>query len=411
MKKSRILAAVLASALAAGCSSQTSQPDSSAAVVSPASPEFSASYDNAFDFSWAAFSQIREEKKDSVFSPVSLLMALGMLEEGGNEETKTKMEELVGEDLSGLASLSKKIQDGGKELKSANSIWVKDEFKNDISPDYTDDLKKDFDSKLFTGAFDDQTLQELNSWVSRQTDGMIPSLLDHFEEDDVIALLNAIAFDAAWLDPYTEDAVSDGEFTDADGKKQTVSMMHGSEYGKLQAGGLIGFEKPYQNTRYQMAFLLPDDESKTLDETLDALNPAELHKALQDPAADKVLTTIPKFSIESSYDLSNPLKAMGLEKLFDFSDALDGMLTKQSIEEGTRLKISQAIQKAKIEVAEKGTKAGAASAIAIPAETALVEEPVSVICDRPFLFLVYDSEADCILFAGSVQQIPNQDFS
>jgi len=71
----------------------------------------------------------------------------------------------------------------------------------------------------------------------------------------------------------------------------------------------------------------------------------------------------------------------------------------------TRLKVSEVIHKAVIEVNEEGTKAAAATAVVInkvKSEPPRPLPPVAFRADHPFLFLIRDDTTGMILFMGRV---------
>ncbi len=63
--------------------------------------------------------------------------------------------------------------------------------------------------------------------------------------------------------------------------------------------------------------------------------------------------------------------------------------------------ISDVIHKAFVSVDEAGTEAAAATAV-IMRTTSAPAEPVAVVLDRPFIFLIRDIETGAILFVGRV---------
>ena len=65
-------------------------------------------------------------------------------------------------------------------------------------------------------------------------------------------------------------------------------------------------------------------------------------------------------------------------------------------------KVSTVIHKVKIELDEEGTKAAAATAVATTKNAVEVESFIEIRLDRPFAFMVYDKEADEVLFMGKV---------
>ena len=68
--------------------------------------------------------------------------------------------------------------------------------------------------------------------------------------------------------------------------------------------------------------------------------------------------------------------------------------------------VSDAVHKTFISVDEKGTEAAAATAMVLLAGCALFEKKVEVFkADHPFLFCIYDSSINSILFIGRLADI------
>ena len=66
--------------------------------------------------------------------------------------------------------------------------------------------------------------------------------------------------------------------------------------------------------------------------------------------------------------------------------------------------ISEVIHKTYVEVNEKGTEAAAATSVRVGTSAIPPREPeFSLVVDRPFLVMVYDSAADASLFVGAVR--------
>ncbi|MEQ8172747.1 MAG: serpin family protein, partial [Candidatus Eremiobacterota bacterium] len=63
------------------------------------------------------------------------------------------------------------------------------------------------------------------------------------------------------------------------------------------------------------------------------------------------------------------------------------------------LYISQVLHKTFIEVNEEGTEAAAVSAV-LMADS--VSKPFSMVCERPFFFVIRDNETGTIIFMGSM---------
>lgn len=114
---------------------------------------------------------------------------------------------------------------------------------------------------------------------------------------------------------------------------------------------------------------------------------------------------LPKFTIESNYDLKELLSKIGLEKLFspEYGSQMDQLI------EDREIFIDSSRQAAKIEVFEEGTKAAAVTDIAVAeASMAPVEDFIALHFNRPFAFVIKDTQDIC-LFEGVVMDPSEQD--
>ncbi len=117
---------------------------------------------------------------------------------------------------------------------------------------------------------------------------------------------------------------------------------------------------------------------------------------LQELERRTVNLVMPKFEFDSSFELAETLARMGMPDAFsDEAADLSGM-------DGTRnLFIKEVVHKAYVSVDEAGTEAAAATAV-IVAEMAAPMEPVEMVVDHPFVFMIRDIETRAILFVGRV---------
>ena len=106
--------------------------------------------------------------------------------------------------------------------------------------------------------------------------------------------------------------------------------------------------------------------------------------------------SFPKFEFRTTASLMPPLQALGLTEGFDPDRAdFSGMTNEE------RLFIADVIHEAFIAVDEEGTEAAAATAVVMAGLSAPMD-PVQLTVDRPFLFLIRDTETGAILFLGRV---------
>lgn len=337
------------------------------------------------------------EGGDALISPVSVLAAMAMTESGARGETLAQMEDVFGVDAGTLrAALAAYMQSvEGTEAKMANSIWFRDDGTFEPNADFLADCASFAGADVFARKFNDAACRELNAWVSKHTDGMINGILDEIPADAVMYLVNALAFEADWAEQYDEYRLSDGTFHAISGDK-TVQMMSSEEYSYLSGEGFTGFMKPYSGGRYAFAALLPDADVETL---LGSLTGDTLAAALENAENTAVETTMPSFSGGSYTELSEALEALGMTDAFDSGKA---DFTGMGRSELGNIYISRALHKTYIDVTPLGTRAGAATVVEMTTEGAALplEETKRVVLDRPFVYMIVDTEYDIPLFFG-----------
>ncbi len=354
------------------------------------------------DFGVRLFQKSAGEGKNALLSPLSVLLALGMTENGAKGETLKQMETMFGlsvkEMNESLQAYLNTLPAGEKyKLSAANSIWLKDEEGFAVKPDFLQVNADIYSAGIYKTPFDEGTLKGINSWVSKHTDGMIENILDQIPADAVMYLVNALAFDAEWETIYKDTQVRDGVFTTEDGEKRDVKMMHSAEDRYLQDENAAGFLKYYADQKYAFAALLPD-EGVSVSEYAASLTGEKLMSILKNAEAVTVNATMPKFESEFSTELGDTLKSMGMSDAFDAGLAdFSGIGTSSN----GNIFISRVLHKTYIAVDEKGTKAGAVTAVEMAEGSAMEpQETRTVVLDRPFVYLIIDCETNLPIFMG-----------
>ncbi|WP_294096745.1 serpin family protein [Proteiniclasticum sp.] len=339
--------------------------------------------------------------ENTLISPLSVLTSLGMTANGAKSDTLSQMEEVFGMDRQSLNQLlyfytSKLPQKDKLKVHMANSIWFRDGDRFQIRPEFLQTTINYCDAGIYRSPFDDSTVKDINSWVRERTDGQIPEILNEISSDTVMYLINALSFDAEWETIYKENEVRQESFHADDGTLQNADMMYSQEQLYLEDGDAKGFIKKYADGNYAFAAILPPEDLH-LSAYLSDLTPDKLREILENPIETSVQTMMPKFTTEYSVEMSDILKSMGMEHAFDEDLAdLSGLGSA-----GGNLYINRVLHKAKIEVHERGTKAGAATAVEINEKSAAIDPPKTVFLDRPFFYIVFDTESYLPLFLGT----------
>lgn len=359
------------------------------------------------DFAVRLFKEMSDQGRNTLISPLSILSALAMTANGAAGQTLEQMESVLGMSVDELnlylyTYVNSLPQGKNYKLSLANSIWFTEDERLIVNRSFLQKNADYYGAEIYKAPFNDQTLRDINNWVDYETDGMIPKVIDDVSEDTIMYLVNALAFDADWMDQYVKSQVSDAVFTKEDGTKQSVKMMYSREGQYLEDEKATGFIKYYKGGKYAFAALLPK-EGVSLDEYISSLNGEGLSEILNNSVNAEVNTAIPKFETEFDAELSDVLSSIGMvnafdENLSDFSN-LGGYA-------GGKINISAVIHKTYIQVGEKGTRAGAVTVVEMDAGASPnPEEPKEVYLDRPFVYMLIDCENNIPFFIGSMTDI------
>ena len=356
-----------------------------------------------------------EKDANVLISPSSLMMALGMCENGAAGDTLDNMEEVLGG--IGVSRLNAILSGMAKRLESsdqvewnvADSVWFKDDGRVQIKDDFVQKAQSWYDAELYMAPFDEGTLDDINGWVSDRTKGMIPTLLDSIPGDARMYLINTLAFEGGWANEYEEsDIVTDQDFTNADGSKTKVDLLYSSEDSYFTVAGGKGFVRNYKGGAYSFMGLLPE-EGTDMGSFVEALAEEDLAGAINNRKSGLALVRIPEFSADTDLEMSSIFKAMGMELAFDPNRAdFSDMVTILDTERIDRICIGRIIHKTHIEVDRKGTKAAAASAVEMldcAGAIEPVEEFVEICLNRPFVYGIIDNATGLPVFLGVINSL------
>ena len=368
------------------------------------------SADSVFNESMARFSVELFKKsiandKNSLISPLSVMLALAMTANGADGETLAQMERLLGGGIK-LSELNKYLfsyADGlpsteKTKLNIANSIWFRDDKdKLYVEPDFLQKNADYYGAAAFRSVFDAQATKEINDWVKTNTDGMIDEIIGKIETDVMLLLINAIAFDAEWLNPYYDHNVRKDSFTDINGNKQNVDFMNSMERLYLDDGMATGFIKPYFG-EYSFVALLPN-EDVPIEKYIESLTGERFMETLGNYIITGVEASMPKFKYDYEIELNDTLKELGMPDAFSLNADFHNM---GAVKDGF-LYISEVLHKTFISVDELGTKAGAATMVVMASGSPPPQTENKIVkLDRPFVFAIIDSAINLPIFIGTV---------
>ena len=348
-----------------------------------------------------------------ILSPFSISLALAMTYAGARGETESQMANSLHFDLpqaglhpafnaldQDLASRGKAKSDSGAplQLNIANAVWAEQTYP--FLQEYLDLIASNYGAGIRLADFVNQYAsirQEINDWVYDQTQKKIKDLIPDgaLNPNTRMVLVNAIYFKADWLSQFDANDTSDAPFHLLNGTDVTVKMMNQGMSVPYYAGkGYQAVELPYAGDTAAMDIFVPDAGNFAAFES--SLNSDVFNATLSHLQPSFMKLSLPKFTFESEFNLSEALKSMGMTGAFD-SDKADfsGMTSQYD------LFISDVIHKAFVAVDEKGTEAAAATAVIMEA-TMAIQYDVNLTIDRPFIFIIRDKPSGQILFMGRV---------
>ena len=359
------------------------------------------------DFGVRLFKESFTTDKNTLISPLSVLSALAMSANGADSETLTQMENVLGAEAATLNAYVKSYTDalvsGEKyKLSLANSIWFTDDERFTVNEEFLQTNADYYRADIYKAPFNKKTCDDINTWVKEKTDGMIKEVLDEIPADAIMYLINALAFEAEWMEIYEKHQVREATFTAVDGTKRTVDMMYSDESRYIEDERATGFIKLYSGGKYAFAALLPN-RGISLDDYVAELDGEALYKMLCEPTYSAVKAGLPKFEFEYDTEMSDVLANMGMPDAFDYKSA---DFTRLGESTHGNIFISRVIHKTYISVGERGTKAGAVTVIEMKdCAAAEIIEPKQVTLDRPFVFMLIDTETNLPFFIGTVTDI------
>lgn len=361
------------------------------------------------DFSIDFFKHQIEDDENTIVSPQSLYFALGMTINGANGDTQQELINTLckGSDLQEFNdNISALInQTDTKTCNIANSIWLRDVQDLSLNSEFKKSSEEYFKSEIYTKKFDGKFVDTVNKWVSKNTDGMIDTILNEVpSEDTMMYLINAICFDAKWNDKYDDVQINEnGKFTNSKGDIQDVVMLNSTEDTYLCDEQSTGFLKYYLGGKYAFMGILPNEDVSINDymESLTGDSFINLYRSKISRNSVSVKVTIPEFKYTSEYLLNDTLKDMGISSAFDeFSADFSNMIDSNTY----KLYMGKVIQKAYIQVDRNGTKASAITSISMNDATAMLET-YQVYLDRPFIYAIMDTDTELPIFMGVVNNI------
>lgn len=150
------------------------------------------------------FLQLENEKKNKIYSPLSIKYALAMLNEGTEGESKEQISNLIGD-----YKPNKYVNSANMSL--ANVLFIRDTYKESVKENFVNRLKTKYNADVEYDSF--TSAKKMNSWISEKTLKLIKDMMDDSSVSDLdFALINAVAIDMDWEDKFLEHQYSTANY-------------------------------------------------------------------------------------------------------------------------------------------------------------------------------------------------------
>ena len=349
------------------------------------------------------------EKENRVYSPLNVYMALSMLAQLTNGESREQILTLLGS--GSMESLRQQVgdvwnanyrDDGTLTSILASSLWLNKDVK--FNQDTMDTLARDFYASSYRGEMGSEEFNKaLQSWLNEQTGGLLEEQAGNIKLDrkTILALATTVYFKAKWSFEFSKENTSPETFHTPDGDLET-DFMHQRESQPYYWGDKFAAVRQSFETGGDMWFLLPDE----------GITPEEL---LADEEATDFLFTnhrykwekreylfvnksIPKFDVSSQFDLMDGLQALGVTDVFDPA-ASD--FTPMTTNVDAAIAVSKADHAARVVIDEEGCTAAAFTVMRGDGAAAAPNGEVDFVLDRSFIFCI-TGESGLPLFVGVI---------
>jgi len=414
----------LAALVAFGCSSASEPASAGPDVPSPFSeassplerevdPQvdptvLSAVVEGNTEFAFDLFRQSAAADANLVQAPLSLSTVLSMTYAGARGETAAELAAVLHFTEGAAQHASFNLVDRrlearvagatGKDgaearLQSDNMLFSRPDIR--FEQPFLDTLALNYGAGVqLSDLASQQALDALNGYVAERTEQRVPELLSKFPPDCALILINTVYVNAGWAIPFDKGRTASAPFA-APGGAKPVPFMHAEDtylYADTELATAV--EIPTTVAGLALDIGLPKGDLGTFEQALHASQWATLTAALQPRG---VALSLPKVKVEpaAAGSLVASFEALGLKA------PLTGAADFSGITASTRLQIADIVHKTFFEIDEDGLEAAASSAVVMTDESATITD-VTFTADRPFVFVLRDTESGSVLFVGHI---------
>ncbi|XP_053470798.1 leukocyte elastase inhibitor isoform X1 [Ictalurus furcatus] len=291
-------------------------------------------------------------------------------------------------------------------LSMANRLYGEQTYK--FVEKFLKETKTHYHAELETVDFKanaESARVNINNWVEKQTKEKIKNLLEEGTVDNLtrLVLVNAIYFKGSWEKQFDVEATQKRPFKLNKKETKPVQMMNqDTEFPLALIPDLRCkiLEIPYKGKELSMLIMLPfeiEDNTTGLEKLEHQLTYDNFMEWTQPDRMRtvEVQVSLPRFTLEKTYDMKELLISMGMVDAFD-----KGKCDFSHMSPCDDLVLSKVVHKSFVEVNEEGTEAAAATAAGMMTRCFRPTPKELFVADHPFLFFIQHKPTRSILFCG-----------
>ena len=352
-------------------------------------------------YSFELYNQAKVADGNLLLSPVSTWFALMAAYEGSEGTTKQEFEKVLFQKrqdsdekfkLKGIAGKTNM----GPGLQISSAVWV--DTGLDVEKAYKEKVSDfhstDFRQTLFSNPR--RAVADINRWAADRTNNRIKEMIsaENLNPDTRLMISNAVYFKDEWLEKFEKRMTRPATFFASSEDQYSIDFMQNKELlPYYESDEFQFFSKPYATSGISFGVLLPK-KLFGIGELEAKLGSEMFGRILDSVYYTRVMLTIPKMTLESSFELSDALKGAGLKTAF--TDAADF----SGITRDVPLKLGQVLHKTWLAMDEEKTEAAAATNTIVMVGAGRLDAYKVVKADHPFVFFIFGDKSRTILFMG-----------
>ncbi|XP_039224200.1 alpha-2-antiplasmin-like [Crotalus tigris] len=330
---------------------------------------------------------------NTIFSPLSIALALSHLSLGAANETQKHLLEVL--HMDSVPCLHQALREVTQHLHQtalsiAGCLFLKKGFP--VKDKFLEASQRFYGAKpVLLSGNSTADLNAINSWVKEATNGKIPIMLTELPPNVLMVLLNAVYFQGFWKTKFDPLLTERSLFHLDKETAVSVEMMKGHifplSWFTMESLEAEVAKFPFKGNTSFVAIVPSLDQQKNFAQVLSEVLQHNLQTSFPEEMSTRV--KMPKLHLEDHMDLNEVLTRLGLGELFsvpDLSRLAEGPLTVSSIK-----------HRAALELSEEGVKAAAATSV-VGVRSASVFS-----LDRPFIFMITEDVTSIPLFMGTIR--------